>query len=427
MSLKPKPSRLRLQPVHLTPLLSRGTGKPTSNSSLFASTRPGLRLNASQKSLSVSPLNTNADLGRSKGKVPIRIVVHADPNPTVVPPQFLNRRLSMPEFAELALPKIRPRAASNPEIVTQEERSPIVRFVTPSAFRSELKRCYYMSQAGSVHGKVKANNQDSHFYVTSLVPGAEMTIMGVCDGHGESGHFVSGMVSKRLPSVIRETFVHYRGRTADLWPTVLVESFKKVSGDLSRQAFDSTYSGSTCVTVVFTGNMLLCANVGDSRAVLGRRDGSSFIAVPLSRDHKPDVEEEKQRILDFGGRVEAIRVDGEDIGPLRVWLKSEDVPGLAMTRAMGDTVASRVGVISTPEITIQSLSPEDAFVIVASDGIWEFISSQEAVDLVARYSQQGRLEECCQALVAKATKRWRREEQCVDDITVLVAEIGTCP
>ena len=328
---------------------------------------------------------------------------------------------------ESTLPRIRKRAASDPDLVMQLGRQARERGVPPAAALSVVKRCYHMSQAGSVQGKVKANNQDSHFYVTSLVPGAEMAMVGVCDGHGESGHFVSGMVSKRLPSVIRETFMHYRGRTADLWPTVLVESFKKVSGDLSRQAFDSTYSGSTCVTVVFTGNMLLCANVGDSRAVLGRRDGSSFIAVPLSRDHKPDVEEEKQRILDFGGRVEAIRVDGEDIGPLRVWLKSEDVPGLAMTRAMGDTVASRVGVISTPEITIQSLSPEDAFVIVASDGIWEFISSQEAVDLVARYSQQGRLEECCQALVAKATKRWRREEQCVDDITVLVAEIGTCP
>jgi serine/threonine protein phosphatase PrpC len=253
-----------------------------------------------------------------------------------------------------------------------------------------------------------------------------MSIMGVCDGHGESGHHVSGLVSKTLPGIIRETYGHFVGRVVDLWPTVLIESYKQVVTDLSRQSFDSTYSGSTSVTVVYAGGSLICANVGDSRAVLGRRTGASFTAVALSRDQKPDVEEEKQRILDFGGRVEAINIDGEDIGPLRVWLQSEDAPGLAMTRALGDTIASRCGVISIPEVIITPLSPEDAFVILASDGIWEFISSQEAVDMAGSYLKDGRLEDCCQALLAEATLRWRREEDCIDDIIVLVAELNSC-
>ena len=297
---------------------------------------------------------------------------------------------------------------------------------TRSAAHSAVKRCCHLSQVGSVMGRNKANNQDSCFYVPSFTPGAEMAILGVSDGHGEAGHHVSGLAAKRLPNYIRETFVHYIGKTTDVWPSVLIESFKKVSSDLSHQSFDTTYSGATCVTVVVAGSFLVCGNVGDSRAVLARRNGASFFAVALSRDHKPDMEDEKQRILDFGGRVEAVRVDGEDIGPLRVWLKHEDAPGLAMTRALGDTLGTRIGVISCPEVISTAIGPDDAFIILASDGIWEFISSQEAVDMAASYVHDGRLEEGCQALVAEATKRWKREEDCVDDITVMIAELGNC-
>lgn len=326
--------------------------------------------------------------------------------------------------SEPLLPRIRSRAASDPDLVMHAVRNPRDRNATRSAACSAVKRCCQLSQVGSVLGRSKANNQDAYFYVSSFVPGAEMAILGVCDGHGEAGHHVSGLACKRLPNIIRETFVHYIGKLTDVWPTVLIESFKKVTSDLSHQSFDTTYSGATCVTVVLAGSFLICANVGDSRAVLARRNGASFTAVALSRDHKPDLEDEKQRILDFGGRVEPVRIDGEDIGPLRVWLKHEDAPGLAMTRALGDSLGARIGVISCPEVITTPISPEDGFLILASDGIWEFISSQEAVDMAARYVQEGRLEEGCQALVAEATKRWRREEDCVDDITVMIAELG---
>lgn len=343
-------------------------------------------------------------------------------------PQTINRRLSMPGLApsEHLLPRIRSRAASDPDLAMRAVRNPRDRNTTRSAACSAVKRCCQLSQVGSVLGRAKANNQDSYFNVSSFAPGAEMVTLGVSDGHGEAGHHVSGLAAKRLPNIIRETFVHYVGKLTDVWPTVLIESFKKLTSDLSRQSFDTTYSGATCVTVVLAGSFLICANVGDSRAVLARRNGASFISVALSRDHKPDFEDEKQRILDFGGRVEAVRIDGEDIGPLRVWLKHEDAPGLAMTRALGDSLAARIGVISCPEVITTPISSDDSFLILASDGIWEFISSQEAVDMAARYVQEGRLEEGCQALVAEATKRWRREEDCVDDITVMIAELGNC-
>jgi hypothetical protein len=69
----------------------------------------------------------------------------------------------------------------------------------------------------------------------------------------------------------------------------------------------------------------------------------------LSKDHKPDDIDEKNRIMNHNGRVEPYKNEFDKIvGPARVWLKNEDSPGLAMSRSIGDYVASQIGVISEP-------------------------------------------------------------------------------
>jgi serine/threonine protein phosphatase PrpC len=73
------------------------------------------------------------------------------------------------------------------------------------------------------------------------------------------------------------------------------------------------------------------------------------------------------------------------VGPLRVWLKNEEIPGLAMTRSFGDQIAASVGVLAEPEITEWKFTNEDKFLILASDGVWEFIESEE-VKFISNYS-----------------------------------------
>lgn len=117
-----------------------------------------------------------------------------------------------------------------------------------------------------------------------------------------------------------------------------------------------------------SGNKLVTANSGDSRAVVGslkdrtyklQRDESKALCVeendkqwiskPLTRDHKPDDPDEKERILARGGRIDCYKGRmGEDVGPARVWLKKEAFPGLAMSRSIGDACAHSVGVIAAP-------------------------------------------------------------------------------
>lgn len=122
------------------------------------------------------------------------------------------------------------------------------------------------------------------------------------------------------------------------------------------------------------------ANIGDSRAIIGKFVNDKWEARPLTRDHKPNLGPEAERILKCGGRIDSFRdIEGNPLGPMRVWLKKENIPGLAMSRSLGDNVATSVGVTWEPEILEFDLDSNDKFMVIASDGVWEFIENEEVV------------------------------------------------
>lgn len=99
------------------------------------------------------------------------------------------------------------------------------------------------------------------------------------------------------------------------------------------------------------GQKLFCSNVGDSRGIIVKKvpESNKIVAQAISRDQKPNQPDEAERIIKCGGRIDSFRdQERNPVGPLRVWLKEEDIPGLAMTRSFGDECASRVGVIAEP-------------------------------------------------------------------------------
>jgi serine/threonine protein phosphatase PrpC len=127
--------------------------------------------------------------------------------------------------------------------------------------------------------------------------------------------------------------------------------------------------------------------VGDSRATIvsfddekkGNLHDNILVvgAKPISRDHKPEDPEEGKKILDAGGRIDTFKdSNGGCVGPQRVWLKNEDIPGLAMTRSFGDAVSLLAGVTAEPEIKEYELKKEDKMIVIASDGVWEFMSNE---------------------------------------------------
>lgn len=138
----------------------------------------------------------------------------------------------------------------------------------------------------------------------------------------------------------------------------------------------------------------------------------------FTTDHKPESKAEKKLILDSNGRVAKLTDEyGDEVGPYRVWLSYAWTPGLAMSRSLGDNVAHKARVIPNPDARVHTIHPSDRFFILATDGVWEFISSEEAVSIVAKSSP----EEACEALAKSARKRWITEEEgVVDDITIVV-------
>jgi serine/threonine protein phosphatase PrpC len=143
-------------------------------------------------------------------------------------------------------------------------------------------------------------------------------------------------------------------------------------------------------------------------------------AVEVSIDHKPDRPSEQARIEARGGRVFAVEYEDGVDGPPRVWLGNMDIPGLAMARSLGDAVAHTAGVISEPEVHTVELTKSDKVLVFASDGLWEFMSNQEVVDMIAATGMKDP-KAAVDVLIDEANARWMREEQVIDDTTVIVA------
>ena len=110
---------------------------------------------------------------------------------------------------------------------------------------------------------------------------------------------------------------------------------------------------------------------------------------------------------------------------MRVWFKDIEAPGLAMTRSIGDTSANKIGVLPNPEFSSRDLTDEDKFIIIASDGIWEFISNEEAVSIILPFYARNNSSEASNTLISEAISRWRRKESgTIDDITCIVIFIN---
>jgi len=166
-------------------------------------------------------------------------------------------------------------------------------------------------------------------------------------------------------------------------------------------------------------------------------------AIALTNDQKPNHEEEFLRIREAGGRVERLMdVMGNCLGPYRVWEADSDSPGLAMSRSIGDNVAKKIGVISTPVYHKFTLYPEsDQFVVIGSDGIWDVMENSEVINFVEKFKERCELSTSTDSypgvtqnssisrmLCEEARYRWygliEAEDVNIDDISCIVIDIS---
>lgn len=357
---------------------------------------------------------------------------------------------------------------------------------------------FLVQPTASKHGGTSGSSSDEDAAAGGAGEPAAAAI-GVFDGHGRLGGQAAAIVrqamAERLGALSSEQAAEAAERGLAGAASLLDSCFTAADAALADSGKDFSKSGCTAVLALLDRDSVSVAWAGDSRAVLGVCDsrgsllgstsgsldsespsppgspaasssgsgsydgtlaGPMCAAVPLTEDHKPDKPGERQRITAAGGRVTRLATDryGNPAGPFRVFVPNAWSPGLALSRAFGDTLASTVGVTSKPEVTVLPLpSPatpppapagisnapagtasycsaagapagpaarERHVLIVASDGLWEWVSNAQAVGIA---SLAPTAEDAAHALVEAAHKQWAvryRGRNC-DDVTVVVA------
>ncbi|XP_022143156.1 probable protein phosphatase 2C 27 [Momordica charantia] len=234
-----------------------------------------------------------------------------------------------------------------------------------------------------------------------------VSFYGVFDGHGGKG--AAQFVRDHLPRVIVED----SDFPLEL-EKVVTRSFMETDAAFARSCNleTSLSSGTTALTAMIFGRSLLVANAGDCRAVLSRQG----CAIEMSKDHRPCCTKEKKRIEALGGFID----NDYYLNGL-----------LGVTRAIGDwhlegmkEMSERGGPLSAePELRLMTLTKEDEFLIIGSDGMWDVFMNQNAVDFARRRLQEHNdVKVCCKEMVEEAIKRGA-----TDNLTVVLVSFHLEP
>lgn len=287
--------------------------------------------------------------------------------------------------------------------------------------RKRLKITYSLrTRTGKSGSNSEKVNQDSFITRPNFLNREDCFLFGVFDGHGENGHLVSNFISNNLAEQVKSSVEKQRTQSLG---QCLFSGYSMIFNLLLKSKIETSFSGSTAVTCLLDKDVLFTANSGDSRAIIGYINHDNQIThQPLSKDHKPEIEEEAKRIHASGGRIEPYRqANGQTYGPHRIWLSNDDVPGLAMSRAFGDLVACSVGVTWKPDITQYKLNTSDKFILIGSDGVFEHLSNKQLASIVWTHYPKNDIEAACDEIMQKAIDGWQAHNNTdIDDITFIL-------
>ncbi|KAF7819783.1 protein phosphatase 2C and cyclic nucleotide-binding/kinase domain-containing protein isoform X1 [Senna tora] len=292
-------------------------------------------------------------------------------------------------------------------------------------------RYSYLSQRGYYPDALDKANQDSFCIHTPFGTNPDDHFFGVFDGHGEFGTQCSQFVKRKLcENLLRNS--KFRADAVEACHAAFLATNSQLHADI----LDDSMSGTTAITALVRGRTIYVSNSGDSRAVIAERRGDDIVAVDLSMDQTPFRPDELERVKLCGARVltldqiEGLKnpdvqcwgtEEGDDGDPPRLWVPNGMYPGTAFTRSIGDSVAESIGVVANPEIVVFELTPTHPFFVLASDGVFEFLSSQAVVEMVAKFKDP---RDACAAIVAESYRLWLQFETRTDDITIIVVHIN---
>ena len=251
-------------------------------------------------------------------------------------------------------------------------------------------------------------------------------VLAVFDGHGAKGEQVASFVRQSICDNLEKTLSSNKDDLAD---SSVIQAFHEAHAACelhsivvdNKDKFDCVSSGTTATVAIVGPDRITIGFVGDSRCIIARERKAgtkAFELVYQTMDQTCERKDERRRIKESGGECKRLKGDI----PRRVFVKDHGYPGLAMTRSIGDTSGEAAGIIPTPEIfRVRINRDSEQFVVVASDGIWEFLSSESVVQIISSYSKDS-VQEAAQAVVKSALNEWEKQSPwAIDDITCIIA------
>ncbi|KAG0494330.1 hypothetical protein HPP92_005324 [Vanilla planifolia] len=235
--------------------------------------------------------------------------------------------------------------------------------------------------------------EDGYGVITDIHGDSKQALFGVFDGHG--GRAAVDFVMEKLGKNIIRSVEEVNEKEEGSLKLAIKAAYLKTNQEFLSQG---VRSGSCAATVLLKNGELHVSNVGDCRVVMSRKG----VADALTTDHRPGREDERIRIENLGGFVNCRN---------GVWRVQDS---LAISRAIGD-IDMKEWVISEPDTKTFHLNQDCEFLIMASDGLWDKVGNQEAVDMVIK---QRNWLQSCRDLVEMSCSRGNR-----DDITVMVVDL----
>lgn len=241
--------------------------------------------------------------------------------------------------------------------------------------------------------------EDTHFLMPSMCRQKNVHLFGIFDGH--RGAAAAEFSVRALPR-----FLQTLGST--LSPSdALTEAFMKtdiafrdeliVQRNVKGTTEKNWHPGCCANAALIVENKLFVANAGDCRTILCRA-GTSFL---LTKDHTASCVEERERVIRAGGQVKW-QVDNWRVG----------TAALQVTRSIGDDDL-KPAVTAEPEITETTLTSEDEYLVMASDGLWDVVSSEDVISIIRDTVKEPGM--CSKRLATEAAERGSK-----DNITVIV-------
>lgn len=277
------------------------------------------------------------------------------------------------------------------------------------------------------------NQDDLVLAMCSWGSQGRVALYGVFDGHGPAGHRCAALARGFLPErifgdpdllscpreVLKAAFIETQAEMLRLEPS------ESLSSGCTATVSVVLEEGLTQQKGTEPGISVHTAHVGDSRAILARvSDGANgskcFIVKELTKDHRPDDQDEAQRVKDAGGHIRLA-------GGKRARVICDAVPGhpgFALTRSLGLAIGQDCGIIAEPQVSsVQLPGDAEALLVLGTDGLFEFCGNRTVAGHLLKHGvNDGALEE----VVHESMELWKANSSngTVDDATAIAASLG---